>query len=685
MNMNRLVKICFICLFIVVGFAFSQEAGWGWNSEGMKDGVSETDHFENSTIDEEEETDLGPEESIDDLIKALEQTKENATKEEDDELKSIDFSRSPHKFLGGVNDIALEYNRGDSFYVAGEDGFLSKYSYPSFESETWQLSTLPIKKIASHPDGKKIALYESDGRTIHKISVWEWKTKKRLFIIRPNYFVTSISWSANGSYLFVGNTEKGIDIFDKNGKIVNIYSTAPGIILLATTGKREKSIVTYGKGGKLTYTSLASRKKLAEYQTLEGLETPRMIKNFTRLIGFKAGKVYSVNATTGEIDEEYKSNNAIFITESDHDSPAWIERVNKKNKYVLHNDKAISSSFVLSDSVGITSGLSIMSNIIVGADDGKIYLIKNDQNKITAFCPCEYDSYDIQSIASNDSSLFMLKNRNLLSKKNYDNEATLLKENVDASSLISSGDFVLLWSKNEKKPIYKYSITDGIMSVLYKGRSPILSCSVFNNKLAVVEASGGVSLIDLESGKSIFSTLMIGSQCAVQRGDKYIIIAKNSLDSSEAPLFELNLTTKETTPIRLEGDMAFSLSQNEDLNNTFFCFLLTSNNNVATTNLIKIMIDEDRALTGKFENLLSYNDEDFSPFALSYKDALITNLGKENLIYFNLFSKQSFKMERDYSLPKTAILFKNYIVSLNTDGSLSWYDKNTLKIVNNGR
>ncbi len=682
--MNKLVKICFICFFSFFAFAFSQENGWTWNSETTAiDETIEEEQADDSALDEEK-TELGFEESIDELIKAFEQTNEKSSNDAKEEQQTTDFSHSPHKFLGGINDICLEYSHGDSFYVAGEDGFISKCSYPSFESETWQLSSLPIKKIASHPDGKKIALYESDGRSIHKISVWEWKTKKRLFIVRPNYFVTSISWSANGNYLFVGNTEKGIEIFDKNGKVINIYSTPPGIILLATTGKREKSIVTYGKGGKLTYTNLASRRKLAEYQALQDLEDPRMIKNFTRMIGFKGGKVYVINATTGETVEEYKTSNAIFITESDHDSPSWFERVNKKNKYVLHNDKVVSSPFVLSDSVAITSGVSIMSKIIVGTNDGQIYLINNDQNKISAFCPCEYNNNDIQSIASNNSSLFLLKNRNLVAKKTYDDEDVLLKENVDASSLASSENFVLLWSKNEKKPIYKYSINEKTFSVLHKARSPILSCSEMNNKLTVVEASGAISIIDLESGKSIFFTSITGTQSAVQRGENYLIIAKNSLDSSQAPLFELNLTTKETTPIRLEGDMAFSLANNEELSNTFFCFLLTSSDNVsATTNLIKFVIDEDRALSGKFENLLSYNDEDFACFALSYKDALITNLGKENLIYFNLFSKQSFKMERDYALPKTATLFKNYIVCVNVDGSLTWYDQNTLKIVNN--
>ncbi|MGP1520435.1 MAG: WD40 repeat domain-containing protein [Treponema sp.] len=674
--MNRLVKACFICFFCLVGVAFGVEWEWGNGEEG--DLTIETEN--RSIIEEKPIEEL--EESFEDLIKSLEDTKPKTPTNVGKTTRVIDFLRVPHRFLGGVNDIAFEYNRGDSFYVAGEDGFVSRCSYPSFATETWQVSSLPIKKIASHPDGRTIALYESDGRTIHKISVWDWRGKKRVFIMRPNYFVTSISWSANGNYLFVGNTEKGIEVFDKNGKVVNIYSTPPGIILLSTTGKREKSIVTYGKGGKILYTSLASRKKLAEYQTLEDLETPRMIKNFTRIVGFKSGKIYVVNASTGEVVEEHKTSNAMFLTEADHDSPSWIERVNKKNKYVLHKDKEVSSAFVLPNAVRITCGISIMASVIAGGDDGQIYVINNDQNKITSFCPLEYKNTDIQSVASNTSSLFLLQNRNLLLQKEYNEEAVVVKENIDASSLVCSNDFVLLWTQNEKKPIYKYSIADKTQSVLYKGRTPILSCSILKGKLVVVEASGLVSLIDIESGKSIFSSSITGTQSAVQRGDIYIIIAKNSLDSSQAPLFELNLETMERTPIRLEGELAFSLTQNEELNNTFFCFLLTSSENKPTTNLIKFVIDENRALSGKFENLLSYNDEDFAPFILSYKDAIITNLGKENLIYFNLFSKKSVKMERDYALPKVASLFKNYIVSVNTDGSLTWYDKNTLKIVN---
>ena len=152
---------------------------------------------------------LGEEESeLDAALKSLEDASDIESENIEESLKDINYARLPHKFRGGINDIKLEYNLKNSFYVAGEDGFVSKIRYPSMQVETWQLSTLPIKKIAPHPDGTTIAIYETNGAGIHKISTWNWRGHKRLFIIRPNYLVTSLSWSANGSYLLVGNIEK---------------------------------------------------------------------------------------------------------------------------------------------------------------------------------------------------------------------------------------------------------------------------------------------------------------------------------------------------------------------------------------------------------------------------------------------------------------------------------------------
>jgi len=620
---------------------------------------------------------LSEEESeLDAALKSLEEVSEAESENIEESLKDINYARLPHKFRGGINDIKLEYNLKNSFYVAGEDGFVSKIRYPSMQVETWQLSTLPIKKIAPHPDGTTIAIYETNGAGIHKISTWNWRGHKRLFIIRPNYLVTSLSWSANGSYLLVGNIEKGIEIFDKKGNDVTIYSIPPSIVLLATTGKRERSIVTYGKNGKLLYTGISDRKKLAECRCEEDLENPRMIKNFTRLAGYKNGKVYLINTTTGKEVAKYDSGVAIFASDSYDNDLIWLEKLNKKQTYALRDGEK--SPIHFSFSFAITSSIYLVSSLIVGTQEGEMYILKKENNNIATHCPFKYHSENIKDIVATNKNLYLIADNGLFCKENGMGEAKKLKDKISSNSILASDKYLILWTKEEKKPIYRYSLEKQKQITLYKPDTYVVYLSIHNGNLLVVEASGLISLIDIQKKKVIFNKTIEGAQAALTRGNSHIIVAKDSLDYAASPLFELNLETEETVPIKLKGEFAFSLARNSELEDTFFCFLLDSSKK-PTTNLIKFSPQDNKALSGTFENLLTYEDEDFSGFIESYKESLITNLGKGELICFNIYSKRLSRLERDYALPKKAVVLGDYIASLSYDGTISWYNLKTLQ------
>ena len=621
---------------------------------------------------------LGEEESeLDAALKSLEEKGEESENNVE-LLGELNYGRLPHKFKGGVNDIKLEYNLKNSFYVAGEDGFVSKIRYPSMQVETWQLSTLAIKKIAPHPDGTTIAIYETNGAGLHKISTWNWRGHKRLFIIRPNYLVTSLSWSANGSYLFVGNIEKGIEVFDKNGNVVTIYSTPPSIILLATTGKREKSVVTYGKNGKLLYTGISNRKKLAEYKCEEELENPRIIKNFTRLAGYKDGKVYLINATSGKEIAKYDSHVAIFAIDAYDDDLIWLEKLEKKQKYALREGEREPIYFSFEHS--ITSSIYLDSSIIVGTEDGDIYTLKKENNNIAYNCPFTYHSENIKDIVATNGKLYLIADDEIFCKENSIGASKKLKGKTTSNSILATDKYLILWNKEEKKPVYRYDLEKQKKATLYKPSTSIIYISIHNGNLLVVEASGLISLIDIQKKKVIFNKTIEGAQAALTRGMSHIIVAKDSLDNTASPLFELNLETEETVPIKLKGELAFSLARNSELEDTFFCFLLDSSEK-PTTNLIKFSPQDNKALSGTFENLLTYEDEDFSGFIESYKESLITNLGKGELICFNIYSKRLSRLQRDYALPKKAVILEDYIVSLSYDSTISWYNLKTLQPV----
>jgi len=175
----------------------------------------------------------------------------------------------------------------DSFFSAGKDGFLVYHSADGNDDE-WQISDIPLKGLSVHPDGNLIAVYESDGFSIHRISVWDWANKKRLYAKRFRDSILSISWSARGTYLMVGNTSiEGITILEgSTGTPESFFNTPPGIVSLSLTGATETSMITYGPSGRILYTDLTTKKERASYAGQPDLTQPILLNN---MVNFAPG------------------------------------------------------------------------------------------------------------------------------------------------------------------------------------------------------------------------------------------------------------------------------------------------------------------------------------------------------------------------------------------------------------
>lgn len=584
-----------------------------------------------------------------------------------------------HKFEGGVTQIETGQS-SNYFFAAGEDGFITKYTLPSLTPDTWQISRLPIKKIAVHPGGKYIAVYESNGFSTHRVSLWEWASKKKVFAKHLSDSVTSLSWSGNGNYLFVGSRSlAGITVFNLSGVPQNIYSSAPGIVFLAATGEREKTIVTYGESGRLVYTDIAKRKKLAEYKTENKLENTCLIKNFTRIIGYKNNSVFVIDAASGKTLKEYPAGNAVFASKTSDTEPIWLERVNRKNEWILRKGTGSSPSFVLPRSFEVVSAKYLNSSIIIGGKNGKLLILKTDSSKTEITSPLEYNSIPASDIASCGDILFFIAKNKIYSCTSPSEPVSVIAENIDSNCITCCEGGFILWSDNKRAPVYYLSERDKKKKIIFRPKEAVISLSVYGNTVSTVESFGDVSMIDIQNGSKIFSYNAAGIQSALQIDKDRLLISKSSAGKALAPVFELNILTKETTPVTLHGDLVLSLTRDFSAENSFFCFLLNSLPSDRTS-LVRFKLR-----TGKLENLLTYEDEDLEAFITPVKDGAVTNFGKENLIFFNTRTKQGFKIQRDSSLSKKAVSTKDFMLSLNFDGSLSWYDSKTMEFIKNVR
>ena len=80
-------------------------------------------------------------------------------------------SSSTQSHFSDVTNIAYLESGGESSALsAGKDGFLIKWRNDG-TGEHYQVSDLPIKMISRSPNGYEIAVYESDGASLNRVSV----------------------------------------------------------------------------------------------------------------------------------------------------------------------------------------------------------------------------------------------------------------------------------------------------------------------------------------------------------------------------------------------------------------------------------------------------------------------------------------------------------------------------------
>jgi len=598
------------------------------------------------------------------------------------ETGKVQSAEIVHKFAGGISEIV---NAGSMpiFFAAGNDGFVTRYSYPDFKPDTWQLSFLPIRKIALHPQGRLIAIYESDGFSVHQVSLWDWTLKKVIFAKRLSDSVASLSWSAKGTYLFIGNRSiDGITILDTKGTIKNIYTQAPGIVFLAATASSEKNIVTYGESGRLVYTEIASKKKVKEFRTENKLENPNLIKNFNSIIGYKNKTVYVINAVNGKVVEQFPANYAIFAAKLQDSIPIWIERTKRKNEWCIRQGKASSQGFYVPSNSKITAARHIKDHIIIGTEDGSIYMLgMNVDSTVKIESPLKYKLEAIDGITANKDTLFILKDGKIYSQKKPEEEPSVITSGINADAFLYYNNGFLLWSSVRKNtPLYYYSIETGKLQTAAHPKETIISVSAYKDNILYVESFNGVSLIDFKSGSRKFFYNAPGVQNAVQLDDENILISKSAVDRAQSPLFIINIKTEETAPIAIEGDLVFGLEQNTLNANILNCFLVNSKP-ANKTELITIKLNRENLIDSTFKAVLSYKEEDITAFLKASGNDVLTNLGKSSVVHYNTATRQAVRLNRGYSLCKEAVILNNYFVCLNSNGTISWYSRKEKKLL----
>ncbi|MBP7480662.1 MAG: hypothetical protein KA785_09475 [Spirochaetaceae bacterium] len=584
------------------------------------------------------------------------------------------FSTQPH-----TGPVTCLVQNNEFVFSSGEDGFIVRWDQNGL-GEHLQVSDIAIKKIDVSPDGRLIAVYESDDFSIHRISVWDWKTKTRKYAKRFSDTVLSVSFSYNGTYLMIGlSSADGLVFLDAEyGITMQLIKEQTSVVSLCETGKTEGSAVLYSTTGTLLYANLSTGSTIQKFSTESGLsKTAFADQNKNYLTGIKNGKIFIIFATTGKTLSSFSAKNPVMITGTTNTHFTYIEEVSKGTYAVkqvslekgeLQFKPLVTSMFSVPSLPSTVTPLS--SQLIIGAKDGAIYTapftIQTETYEAVKVTESLYDRIlDVEVVNAN----FYLLTKDTVYKANITSSAENVFPNEGHTNCTAYDASLILWSKSQKKPVKMINTITGESKELFNPKIGIETLRVFENSLVCVLGSTTVLLYDLITNKEATLYTGTGLQDAVLYTDEIMFVSKTAATNPKTPLIEINTKTKETVMLPVSGDVIFSLVVNRDTAQPVIYGVSAS----TSLNSKKTEVFSYNPERKSYSAILKWEDEDTQAFTSVINTILYTNIGKTNIRNLNIATRKSITLERSASLPVKIKGSNNQLLVLNKDGSVSWY------------
>ena len=590
-----------------------------------------------------------------------------------------------------VTKIAPVSARGTdgSYYSASDDGFVIKWTFDG-QGEHYQFSDVSIKLLAVAPSGNEIAIYETDGGSINRVTVWDWKTLTRKYIRKFSDSITSLSYSANGTFLIVGTATVDGAVFIRTASwaIIDKIKTNTSIVSYIHTSKTEKTCVFYSPSGNLSFYDLITGKLKSKMQVVKGLTQPVMYNDDRFFAGVSDGKIYITAA--GKTIASVPANNPIIIsTEADYNlyylendgrSNYEVKMLESKENNQVSNPRLVKSLKGPRGSAIITAAIKDATNIYFGGKNGSVYktdvdatitttnmteLTENTYSKINGMAPAETDFYFLTS--------------NSIYKSSYDTGLVdkLSDTNGETKIIAYKDNNVILWSKSERAPVVQIDLDKKSRQTLFTPKNSVQNvrlCSVDGNDYLVeIESNSTVNIYDFakQSYREIYSGT--GIQDAVYMNNNLVYIAKSAATNPQTPLLSVNPDTMETVPLSIKGNVTYALSTD---GKTIYGLNIISDDTGRNTYVFSYNV-----YTKQMTNILKFSDEDAEAFTYLYGNNLFTNIGRNKVYCYNLSTKKRFSYNRSASIPESICLNSRRAVILNSNGSISWCGTSDSKLL----
>ena len=581
-----------------------------------------------------------------------------------------------------VRSVPITSGNDFEYFTASDDGFLIRWNENN-EGEHYQISDVGIKLIAVSPNGNYVAVYESDGGSVNKVSVWDWRTLTRKKFWRYEDSITSLEFSAKGNYLIVGTASvDGVVFYNtSNWSKINKIKANTGIVNYIHTSDTEKTAVFYSPAGNLSYYNMQTGQLKEKFTVIQGLNQTLLYNSNKFLAGVKDNTIYIINAYKGTAVTSIKSQNPIILS-TYKDSNLYYLEYDGKNNYELKmlenldgqkvsNPRLVKSYRGPRGNAAINTGVKNYTEILLGSKSGSVYKTDNDPTLTTSNLPeiTENTYSKILDICKAPTDFYFLTDKAIF-KSSFDTGVVnkILATNGQTNIINYDDDNIILWSESTRNTVESVNLTTKNRTELFTptGNMQTLRLGSIGDKkyLIEIESNSLINLYDFtnKTFKEVYSGT--GIQDAVICDNGYMYIAKSAASNPQVPLICVNLDTYETVPLSLKGNVSFGLSTDGTL---VYGIVVQSDENVQTTYVYSFNTSSSKAT-----NLLKFSEEDSEAFTYIYGNILFTNIGKNKLYCYNMTTKKNFAYNRSASIPESVAQNGNRVVILNNNGSISW-------------
>ncbi|MDR2741146.1 MAG: WD40 repeat domain-containing protein [Treponema sp.] len=604
-------------------------------------------------------------------------------------------SRSPYpppagKHTGAVN--AVVYDGEDRILSAGADGFVGIWNIrDNAAEERFQVSPYSLVSMALRPGETQVALIESDGLGLYRISAWDYSKKQSLFILRFRDPISYITYSAGGNFIIVSRSARTgvVFIHPETGGVLQSPENFSAPVSFAATGRSERTMISYSPTGILSYWELESGEEIRHFTTSPNIRTPILFGNNRFFGGFDNHALVILDAVSGnEIVRDsqvprgmlYPANQeqAEFICLSGGGNPRILRYgLSSSGVLEIHSNRNITFS---GSSGTVASTVVAGDAFVLGTSDGRVWSMTG-YGTARAFASTE--QLAVREAGASGKNLGVITSGNFsgfipLDFNEFIDDEPIQLENAggythiaaEADSRAPYGTFIF-WQPEDSRTVpvvRKYPGNDRLALDGVSRQFPLRSAAILGAKALFLDSVGNITVVSLDTGTVLFSFSAAGALDAAFMDGRNIVIGRSAV-LGNTPFLKVDITTGETVPLAYPAAIGARIYRGES--DALYGAAVTVGMGNVRTGILRL----NSADPSQSTNLVEYQGED-TAFAIAESGGVLAStIGGDGVTLYGALGLTAF--ERSPGLPLRLINGGSRFVTLDAGGNVCWHDNQT--------